>query len=247
MFSLAARRALVTGGGRGIGAAMAAALAGVGAHVIVASRTADELTATVERIGAAGGSAECRPTDLANEDDLAALCRAAGPVDIVVHAAGVNLRPPLAEVDAHVWETTMAVNVDAGFLLGQHLGPAMAARGWGRIVHVGSQQSFRAFGNSGVYGVSKAAVTGLARSQAEAWSRSGVTVNTIIPGFVRTALTESIFVDDPDRADALAARTMVGRNGTVDDFAGIAVFLCSDEASFVTGQTIAVDGGFSVT
>ena len=139
------------------------------------------------------------------------------------------------------------MNLTAPFLLGQRLGPGMAERGWGRIVHVGSQQSWRAFGNSGGYGAAKAGLLGLTRSQAEAWSPAGVTVNCIIPGFVRTPMTERIFVEEPARAEALAARTMVGRNGTPDDFAGATVFLCSDAASFVTGQVLAVDGGFSAT
>jgi gluconate 5-dehydrogenase len=120
-------------------------------------------------------------------------------------------------------------------------------RGWGRIVHLGSQQSWRAFGNSGGYGAAKAGLLGLTRSQAEAWSGRGVTVNCVIPGFVRTAMTERIFVEEPERAAALAERTMIGRNGVPGDFAGIAVFLCSDAAAFVTGQAIAVDGGFSAT
>ena len=122
----------------------------------------------------------------------------------------------------------------------------MGERGWGRILNISSQQAARAFGNSGAYGVSKSAVSALTRSQAEAWSTRGVCVNAIAPGFVRTPLTESVF-RDPARADAMARRTLVGRNGRLADFAGITVFLASDASAFVTGQTLVVDGGFSAT
>jgi NAD(P)-dependent dehydrogenase (short-subunit alcohol dehydrogenase family) len=158
----------------------------------------------------------------------------------------VNLRPPLDELTQEQWDTTMRLNVDAPFLLGKRFGPAMAAKGWGRIINITSQQTIRAFGNSGVYGVSKAALTGLTRSQAEAWSKHGVCVNAIAPGFVRTPLTEAVF-SDPVRVEAMANRTMVGRNGELGDFAGTAVYLASDASAYVTGQTVFVDGGFSAT
>ncbi len=244
MFALHGRRALVTGGSTGIGRAMASALSGVGAEVVLVARTARVLDQAAEAIG---GSTSWIAADLGDADAIERLCDAVGSVDILVNAAAVNPRPPLDDLTATEWARTLAVNLTAPFLLGQRLGAAMARRGWGRILHVGSQQSWRAFGNSGGYGVSKAGLLGLTRSQAEAWSPAGVTVNCVIPGFVRTPMTESVFVDEPERAAALAARTMVGRNGTPVDFEGVAVFLCSDAAAFVTGQTIAVDGGFSVT
>ncbi|MDQ8703767.1 SDR family oxidoreductase, partial [Streptomyces sp. LHD-70] len=115
----------------------------------------------------------------------------------------------------------------------------------GRIVHLASQQSIRAFGNSGAYGVSKAAICALARSQAEAWASHGVSVNAIAPGFIRTPLSEPAF-QVPGRAEELAARTLAGRNGEAEDCAGAAVFLASEAARYVHGQTLFVDGGFSV-
>ena len=189
----------------------------------------------------------------ADLSDRGALARAAadaaaafGEPDIVVNAAGVNLRPPLAALTQQDWDLTMGVNLTAPFLLGQRFGPSMARRGYGRIINVGSQQSIRAFGNSGAYGVSKAGVIALTRSQAEAWSTDGVCCNAIVPGFVRTPMTEPVFAD-PGRSAALAARTMMGRNGLAGDFRGVAVFLASPAAGYVTGQAIFVDGGFSAT
>jgi gluconate 5-dehydrogenase len=169
-----------------------------------------------------------------------------GEPDILVNCAGVNLRPPLPELSADQWDTTMAVNLTAPFLLGQRFGPGMAARGWGRIINVTSQQYHRAFGNSGGYGASKGGLAALTRSQSEAWSRSGVTCNSLCPGFVPTALN-AVIARDPERSAAMVARTMVGRNGAPEDFAGAAVFLASSASGFVTAQTLYVDGGFSAT
>ncbi|KIF79247.1 dehydrogenase, partial [Streptomyces sp. 150FB] len=169
-----------------------------------------------------------------------------GEPDIVVNAAGVNLRPPMGDLTDADWDRTMAVNLDAPYVLGQRFGPAMAARGWGRIINIASQQAIRAFGDSGAYGVSKAALSALTRSQAEAWSASGVCVNAVAPGFVHTPMNEAVFAD-PVRAGAMARRTMAGRNGELGDFAGIAVFLASGASGYVTGQTLFVDGGFSST
>ncbi len=122
----------------------------------------------------------------------------------------------------------------------------MAARGWGRIINVTSQQAQRAFANSGGYGASKGGLASLTRSQSEAWARSGVCCNSVCPGFVMTRLNAHL-ASDPAVVAALAARTMVGRNGQAADFAGVAVFLASRASDYVTGQTLYVDGGFSAT
>jgi gluconate 5-dehydrogenase len=151
----------------------------------------------------------------------------------------------MAELTTDDYEQTIAVNLTAPYLLGQHFGPRMAGCGWGRIINIGSQQTVSAFGDSGVYGAAKAALGGLTRSQAEAWSPRGVCVNTIIPGFVLTPLTEPAQAV-PGRVEQLAARHMVGRNGLPEDFAGAAVFLASEASAFVTGQMLFVDGGFFV-
>jgi NAD(P)-dependent dehydrogenase (short-subunit alcohol dehydrogenase family) len=249
MFSLAGHRALVTGGGSGIGRAMAEALAGAGAEVVVVARTAASLAEVVGAIGTAGGRAGAVAADLSRRDEVdrvvAEVRSTFGEPDILVTAAAVNLRPHLDDLSTADWDATMAVNLDAPFLLGQHLGPRMAERGWGRIINVVSQQAVRAFGNSGAYGVSKAGIAGLTRSQAEAWSGRGVTSNAIGPGFVATPLTAAVSAD-PATAERLAARTMVGRNGRPGDFAGLVVFLAGPSADYVTGQVVFADGGFSV-
>ncbi|MFI7420119.1 SDR family NAD(P)-dependent oxidoreductase [Nonomuraea sp. NPDC049684] len=245
LFSLCGRRALVTGGSSGIGLAMAEAIGRAGAEVVLAARRPAELDRAAERLRAHGVTASAVSADLHDRDDLARLCAAAGEIDILVNAAGNNIRKPMAELTPGDYEQTIAVHLTAPYLLGQHFGPRMAARGRGRIINVGSQQSISAFGDSGVYGAAKAAVAGLTRSQAEAWSAHGVCVNTIIPGFVLTPLTEPAQAV-PGRVEELAARHMTGRNGVPGDFAGAAVFLAGDASAFVTGQLLFVDGGFSV-
>ncbi|MFE6171395.1 SDR family NAD(P)-dependent oxidoreductase [Streptomyces sp. NPDC056464] len=249
LFSLQGRVAVVTGGSSGIGRAITEALARAGAGVVVVARRKAELAATVGELEAHGCRAAWVSADLGTRDGVRAAAEEAveafGEPDILVNCAGVNLRPPMEELGEDVWDTTMAVNLEAPHLLGQRFGPGMAERGFGRIIHVTSQQAHRAFVNSGAYGVSKGALESLARSQAEAWSPYGVTCNTLVPGFVMTPLNERLS-SDPRKVEALAARTMIGRNGLAEDFAGAAVFLASRASAYVTGQSIFVDGGFSV-
>lgn len=245
LFGLDGRRALVTGGSSGIGRAIALALADAGAHVLVAARTREAIDETVATITADGGSAAGVVADLSTREGAHALADAVGEVDVLVNSAGINLRPPMPDLDEGTWDATMAVNLDAPFVLGQRLAPGMAARGYGRIIGISSKQAHRPFAASGAYGVSKAGLEALARSQAEAWSGSGVTSNVLVPGFVQTALNRRLSAD-PERVAALAARTLVGRNGEPSDFAAVAVFLAGPGSAYVTGQSIAVDGGFSV-
>lgn len=248
LFSLAGRVALVTGGSSGIGRAIAGALARAGARVVVVARREAELKATVDALEADGCRAAWVSADLGSTEGVRAAAEgvvaAFGEPDILVNCAGINLRPPLGELGEGVWDTTMAVNLKAPFLLGQRFGPGMAERGYGRIIHVSSQQAHRAFVNSGAYGVSKGGLESLARSQAEAWSPYGVTANTLVPGFVLTPLNERL-ASNTEKVAALAARTFVGRNGLAEDFAGAAVFLAGPSSAYVTGQALFVDGGFS--
>jgi NAD(P)-dependent dehydrogenase (short-subunit alcohol dehydrogenase family) len=250
LFSLGGRVAVVTGGSSGIGRTIAEALGRAGARVVLVARRPEPLAATVAELAGHGVEATAVSADLADRAALKAAAEQAvevyGEPDILVNSAGINLRPPMSDLTESDWDATISANLDAPFLLGQRFGPAMAARGWGRIINIVSQQAVRAYGNSGAYGAAKAGLTGLTRSQAEAWSRHGVTSNAIAPGVVPTPLTREFF-SDPQRVATAAARSMVGRNGEVGDFAGVAVFLASTSSAYITGQTIFVDGGFSVT
>ncbi len=250
LFSLDGRVALVTGGSSGIGRGIARALALAGARVVIMARNAPTLDEAVSEMRAEGGDVTRVCADLG---DRAAAERSAeqaaarfGEPDILLNAAALNLRPPLTNLSIGQWDQLIAVNLTAPFLLGQRFGPAMARRGWGRIINIVSQQAIRAFANSGGYGATKGGLAALTRSQSEAWAPSGVCCNALGPGFVATPLTAEV-ASDPVRSAALAARTMVGRNGEPQDFAGAAVFLASRASDYITGQVIFVDGGFSAT
>ncbi|SDT71696.1 SDR family NAD(P)-dependent oxidoreductase [Actinoplanes derwentensis] len=250
IFGLAGRTAVVTGGSSGIGRAMALALGRAGARIVLVARRAAPMAEVVAELRGHGAEADAFSADLADREAVKAvaaeiIARYDAP-DVLVNSAAVNLRPPLAELSDDVWDQTLAANLTAPFLLGQAFAPAMAARGWGRIVNVVSQQAFRAYGNSGAYGAAKAGLVGLTRSQAEAWSPHGVCCNAIAPGVVHTPLTEPVFAD-PTKVAAHAARAMTGRNGVPGDFAGCVVFLASNAGQAVTGQTLFVDGGYSAT
>ncbi len=244
LFDLTGRRALVTGGSSGLGLAMARALGLQGASVHLAARAPDRLSDAAAGLRAEGIASTAHSVDLTDPAALADLARASGPVDILVNAAGLNLRQPFAEVTAAAFDLHVSVHLRAPFLLTQALAPGMASRGWGRIVNLASLQSVRAFADSTPYGAAKGGVVQLTRAIAEEWSRHGVTCNAIAPGFFPTPLTEAVFAD-AGRAARNAAQTAIGRNGTLEDIHGLTVFLASDASAYVTGQTIYLDGGFT--
>ena len=248
LFSLDGRTAVVTGGSSGIGRGIATALARAGAATVVVARGAERIDETVRELAAASCRVAGVVGDLGTREGILATADAAarpfGEPDILVNSAGINIRPAFADITEADWDATMTVNALAPFLLGQRYAVGMAERGYGRLIHISSQQAHRAFVGSGVYGVSKGAVESLMRSEAEAWGGTGVTSNTLVPGFVLTPLNARL-QEDPVQIAALAARTMIGRNGLPSDFAGAAVFLAGAGSSYVTGHSLFVDGGLS--
>jgi NAD(P)-dependent dehydrogenase (short-subunit alcohol dehydrogenase family) len=247
-FDLEGRVALVTGASSGIGREIALALAEAGAAVVLVARRGTQLAATCARIEEAGGRAAALEADLADREQLRqAAVRAAGSFgapDILVNAAGINIRKPMLEVSEADWDAVLAINLDAPFLLAQALAPAMIAKGWGRIINIASLQSQRALPLGASYGASKGGVAQLTRAQAEAFSRHGVNANAIAPGFFATELTAPV-VADAARWKKMAESTFIGRNGELADLRGAAVFLASPASDYVTGQILFVDGGFS--
>ncbi len=248
LFDLQGKRALITGGNSGIGEAMATALGGAGARVLLLARREAELAAAAQRLAAQGIDALTLAGDLADVAAIGALARRGeallGGVDILVNAAGVNLRQPFAEVTPEAWQTQLALHLGAPFFMTQALAPGMRARGWGRVLNIASLQSYRAFDHSAPYGAGKGGVVQLTRAIAREWGPHGITCNAIGPGFFPTALTAAVF-DNPDLAQRNAAQTCLGRNGALDDLHGATVFLASDASRYVTGQTLMVDGGFT--
>ncbi|MBW4049351.1 MAG: SDR family oxidoreductase [Proteobacteria bacterium] len=247
LFELRGRRALVTGGNSGIGEAMARAVGLAGANVTLVARRANALDEAVSRLRGDGIDADSLVADLSTPENAVGLAQAAqrtSPVDILINAAGVNLREPFAEVTPTSWTAQLALHVAAPFFLTQTLGPGMKERGWGRIINVASLQSFRAFPRSAPYGAAKGAIVQLTRAIAQEWSRHGITCNAIGPGFFPTALTAPVF-DDAELAARHAEQTCVGRNGNLEDLYGVTLFLTSDASAYVTGQTLMVDGGYT--
>ncbi len=247
-FDLSGRRAMVTGGNSGIGAAMAQALGMAGARVVLVARRMPELEATAQALRDKGIEAHALAADLADVDALPRVALQAeqvlGGVDILVNAAGVNLRQPFSEVTPQAWQTQIALHLTAPFFLTQALAPGMASRAWGRILNIASLQSYRAFANSAPYGAGKGGVVQLTRAIAQEWGAKGITCNAIGPGFFPTALTAPVFADE-GLAARHAQQTCVGRNGVLEDLYGATVFLCSDASRYITGQTLMVDGGYT--
>ncbi len=245
LFDLHGKVACVTGASYGLGRRAAVALAAAGASVVGVARRAEALDAMCAEIG---DRAAAVAADITDRDGISALAAAVsapfGAPDIVVHAAGLNTREAADDVTAEGWDQTVAVNLSAPFFLSQALVPAMKAKGWGRIVNFASLQTTRAFPGGIAYGATKGGVGQLTRAMAEAWSKDGITANAIGPGFFPTELTAAVF-DDPERAARNAGQTCVGRNGRLEDMDGPLLFLCSDASSYVTGQVLMVDGGFT--
>lgn len=248
LFDLSGRTALVTGGNSGIGLSIAQALGEAGAAVILVARREPELAQAADQLRGRGVSASHAACDLSNIPAMQRQLReweSRGPgIDILVNAAGVNLREPFETVTPESWDRQLDLHLKAPFFLTQALAPFMAQRGWGRVINLASLQTYRAFANSAPYGAGKGGIAQLTRAIAQHWSGSGITCNAIGPGFFPTPLTAAVFEDE-----ALAARhadsTCVGRNGRLSDLHGPAVFLASDASAYVTGQVLMVDGGYT--
>ena len=232
LFGLDGRVAVVTGASSGIGRRIAEGLAEAGARVVGVARRE--------------GPGETVTADLAATEDWGALAARVsqpfGPPTILVNAAGVNHREAPGAITQANWDDTLRLNLSVPFFLAR----ALLARSDGEaaILNIASLQSSRAFPNGMAYGASKGGVTQLTRAMAEAWGRRGVRANAIAPGFFPTALTRAVFTDEA-LAARHAAQTCLGRNGTLDDLVGPAVFLCSPAARYVTGQVLYVDGGYT--
>ena len=248
LFKLSGRTALVTGGNSGIGEAIARALGLAGARLVLAARRENVLEEAAEKMRADGIHADILPADLSSPESALACGKKAqeafGPIDILINAAGVNLRQPFMDITPESWTRQITLHLTVPFFLTQARAPAMAGRGWGRIINIASLQSFRAFANSAPYGAGKGGVVQLTRAIAQEWSSHGVTCNAVGPGFFPTALTAPVF-SNPELAAKNAAQTCAGRNGVLEDLYGCAVFLASDASAYITGQTLMVDGGFT--
>jgi NAD(P)-dependent dehydrogenase (short-subunit alcohol dehydrogenase family) len=249
LFRLDGRRALITGGSKGLGRVIAQAFAEAGADVVVASRTRDECQRAAEEIAeSTGRRALAFAVDVNNSAALAGLAAeiegSLGPVDILVNNAGINIRGSIEDLQNGDFEAVMATNVTAPFLCSKIFGPKMAERGWGRVINLGSIMSVISLPGRAPYASSKAAILGLTRTLALEWATKGVTVNAICPGPFATEMNRQL-LNDPAKYRDFVSRIPMGRWGELHEIVGAAVFLASDSAGFVTGSTLFVDGGWT--
>ena len=248
LFDLAGSYALVTGCSRGIGLAMAEALAQAGADIVgVSARLEQEGSEAQRRVEAAGRTFTGHRVDFSQRDDVAEFAQelASGdrPVDILVNNAGTIARSPVVEHDDDTWDEILQVNLSAPFALTREVGRTMVERGKGKVIFTASLLSFQGGILVSSYAASKSGIAGLVRALSNEWAPHGVNVNAIVPGYIATDNTEALRAD-PDRSRQILERIPAGRWGETADLAGVTVFLASRASDYVCGASIPVDGGW---
>ncbi len=247
IFSLEGKTAVVFGGTSGIGRALSLGLADAGADVVASARRQEHVDATAAEIERRGRQTLRLRSDVCNRSSLEQLLAASlqhfGKVDILINCAGTIKRTPALTMPEGEWTDIVNTNLTGTLRACQIFGKHMLERGYGRIVNIASLNSFVALSEVAAYAASKSGVVSLTRSLAVEWSKKGVTVNAIAPGVFRTALNADL-LDSTPRGQELLMRTPIGRFGRTEELVGAAVYLCSDAASYVTGHTLIVDGGF---
>ncbi len=246
--ALDGKTALVTGASRGIGEAVALALAREGARVILVARTEAALKEVAAKVDALGVESSVMPLDVTDREAVEASVgewlETAGPIDVLVNDAGTNRRRKAEEIPLLEWDEILDLNLTAPFHLSCLVMPAMREAKWGRIVNVSSVAGLVALPTGVAYAASKAGLLAMTRNLAREWGPFGITVNAVAPWYVRTDLTEPV-LSDPAYLERVLAATPTRRLGTPSDVASAIAFLCSPSASWINGVSLPLDGGFS--
>jgi NAD(P)-dependent dehydrogenase (short-subunit alcohol dehydrogenase family) len=249
LFRLDGRKALVTGGAKGLGKVIATALAQAGADVAIVSRSLEQCQATAEEIRRETGQrTHAIAADVSRSGEVAGLMAAVqgalGPLDILVNNAGINVRAPAHEMTEANWDAIVDVNLKVPFLCAREVMPGMCQRGWGRIINLGSIMSVVSLPGRAPYSAAKAGVLGLTRVLALECATRGVTVNALCPGPFETEMNKPL-LEDPVKYSEFVSRIPMNRWGKLHEVTGAALFLASDASSFVTGTTLFIDGGWT--
>jgi len=248
-FRMDDRVALITGGNRGLGKAMAEALAEAGANVVVTSRSAEDAAAVAGQLEARYGRA-CRgyACDVTRPEEITALVANViaefGQIDALINNAGINIRGPIEALSLEEFRTVQDTNVTGMWLLCREVAPHMKARRYGRVINVGSTLSVVAMPDRTLYATSKGAVLQLTRALALEWAPWNITVNAMLPGPFGTEMNRPL-LEDPEKYQAFVSQVPLGRWGELEEIGGLALFLASDASSFVTGADITIDGGWT--
>ena len=250
MFDLKGKVALVTGGNGGIGLGMAEGLAGAGADIVIAARKAEKSQAAAAALAKRGVRTAVVEVNVSDEASCRAMVAAAakqmGRIDILVNNAGINIRKPPETYSISEWREILSINLDGAFYCSQAVYPEMKKAGGGKIINIGSMMSLFGAPLTVAYAASKGGIVQMTRGLATAWAKDNIQVNSILPGWIDTELTQRARVDIEGLNENVLSRTPAGRWGKPEDFAGIAVFLASPASDFITGTAIPVCGGFSV-
>ena len=249
LFDLTGKVAVVTGGNGGIGLGIAMGLAGAGANIVIAARSVEKTAQALEDIRALGVEAHGITVDVTQEPAIQRMVTSTidhmGRLDILVNNSGIAVRAQPQELTASQWDSVVDVNLRAAFLASKEAYAQMVKAGGGKVINVGSMYSIFGSDWGAPYAASKGGLVQLTKSLAVAWAKDNIQVNAVLPGWIVTDLTRGIQDADPNRYDNISRRIPTGRWGEPSELAGAAVFLASTASDYVTGATLAVDGGYS--
>jgi len=250
LFSLKGKTALVTGGAGGLGSAQSRALAGAGASVAVCDLKAENCSSLVDELERTGVRAEAFSLDISDEksvqETVEAVLTRFGQVNILCNTAGINHRVPILEFSADAWDKVLNVNLKGAFLMSRAIAPHMIAQGAGKVINMSSIMGRITYYNQAAYSASKGGLDALTRVMALEWAQHGIQVNAISPTYINTPLVEQVLKEEPERLEYIKRRTPMARLGKAEELMGLTIFLASPASDLMTGQSICIDGGWTV-